>query len=199
MFRATAVMALLACAAVAVAQGPSVISQKGQDRFETEFSPGKLLQLEVRSGDVRIFGSESNKVTIHYEGRNSAEVDDVRVYFQRSAGGGELRIAGGPRNEFQIRIEVPRTTDLHVRMPFGQLEIEDIRGSKDVEVHAGQVTIGMGDPKEYAEIEASVTTGEVDAAPFAVNKGGLFRSFRQAGPGKYRLHAHIGSGQLILR
>jgi hypothetical protein len=83
-------------------------------------------------------------------------------------------------------------------MPFGDLHLRQVRGSKDVAVHAGEVTIDMGDPKDYAQIEASVTTGELDAGAMGVSKGGLFRSFHKDGPGKYRLYAHVGSGQLNL-
>jgi hypothetical protein len=32
-----------------------------------------------------------------------------------------------------------------------------------------------------------------------VEKGGLFRSFEERGNGKYRLHAHVGAGELTLR
>jgi hypothetical protein len=45
-----------------------------------------------------------------------------------------------------------------------------------------------------------VTAGDVKAPAFGVNKGGLFRSFRKEYPGgKYRLHAHVGAGDLVLR
>jgi hypothetical protein len=46
---------------------------------------------------------------------------------------------------------------------------------------------------------ASVNSGELNARTFDVEKGGLFRSFERSGPGKYRLHAHVGAGELDLR
>lgn len=132
-------------------------------------------------------------------GRKAEEIQEVKIRFSKTESTGMLRLSGGPRNDFQIRIEVPAATDLHVRMPFGALEIEKIHGSKNVELHAGEVTIAMGDPKEYAHIEASVTTGGLDSAPLGISKGGLFRSFKRDGPGKYKLYAHVGSGELDLR
>jgi len=48
-------------------------------------------------------------------------------------------------------------------------------------------------------VDASVNSGELNAAAFNVEKGGLFRSFSQSGPGKYRMHAHVGAGELDLR
>jgi len=194
-----AVVAVLLASAMAVAEGPLVINEKGKDRFETGFSSGGRLQLEVRSGDVRISGTDSGKISVRYEGRKGGEVEEVAIHFKKTGSNGVMTLTGGPRNEFQIRIEVPRETDLHVRMPFGALAIENIRGSKNVELHAGDLSIEMGDPKEYAHIEASVMTGGLDSAPLGVSKGGLFRSFKHDGPGKYQLYAHVGSGELDLR
>jgi hypothetical protein len=57
----------------------------------------------------------------------------------------------------------------------------------------------MGDPKEYAHIEASVTTGGLDSGPLGISKGGLFRSFNRARPGKFHLYPLVGSGALARR
>jgi hypothetical protein len=48
-------------------------------------------------------------------------------------------------------------------------------------------------------VEASVTTGGLEAAPFGESHGGLFRSFHKEGNGKYKLYAHVGAGDLTLR
>ena len=198
MLKAIAIFTLLACGIV-LAEERAVIAEKGKDRFETEFAPVGRLQLEVRSGDVRISGTDSNKITIHYEGRNGNDVGEVEVRCKKLGSNAELSISGGPRNEFQIRIEVPRETELRVRMPFGALEIEKVRGSKDVEIHAGQLSMEIGDPKDYAQIEASVTTGALESGVLGISKGGLFRSYKKDGPGKYKLSAHVGSGEIDLR
>jgi hypothetical protein len=198
MLKAIAVFTLLACG-VTLADERAVIAEKGKDRFETEFAPGGRVQLEVRSGDVRISGSDSNKISIHYEGRNGNDIEEVEVRCKKLGSNAELHISGGPRHEFLIRIEVPRETELRVRMPFGALEIERVRGSKDVEIHAGQLTMEIGDPKDYAQIEASVTTGALEAGVLGISKGGLFRSYKKDGPGKYKVSAHVGSGEIDLR
>lgn len=198
MLKAVLATVLLACT-IAAAEDPAVVREKGKDSFETGFAAGGRLKLEVRSGDVRVSGTSSDKITIHYDGRQAGEIADVEVEFRKTGTGGTLRLSGGPRNDFHIRIEIPRETDLQVRMPFGALEIEDVHGSKNVEVHAGDVAIDMGDPKDYAHIEASVTTGGLDSGPLGISKGGFFRSFKRDGPGKFQLYAHVGSGALDLR
>ncbi len=198
MLKVAAIFLMLA-AGIALAEERGVIVEKGKDQFETEFAPGGRLELEVRSGDVRISGTDSNKISIHYEGRNATDVGDVLVHCKKTGSRAALEISGGPRNEFQILIEIPRETELHVRMPFGDLNIAGVRGGKDVELHAGQLTIEAGDPKDYAQIEASVLTGELNLSVLGVDKGGLFRSYKKDGPGKYKLYAHVGSGELDLR
>jgi Putative adhesin len=121
------------------------------------------------------------------------------VDFKKSGQNGDLTIRGGPRNDFEIRIQVPRQTHLEVRMPFGDLEVARVIGNKDVEVHAGDVTLELGDAKQYSHVDASVTSGDLSAKPFNVEKGGLFRSFTTQGAGIYKVHAHVGAGDLTLK
>jgi len=47
-------------------------------------------------------------------------------------------------------------------------------------------------------VDASVNAGDVEASPFGESHGGLFRSFKKSGSGKYKLHAHVGAGDLTL-
>jgi len=108
-------------------------------------------------------------------------------------------VHGGPRNEFQIEISIPRASDLYLRMPAGDAEIDGLVGNKDVELHAGDLTVAVGRPEEYALADASVHAGDLNTGPFGVYKGGLFRSFHQQGAGSYRLHAHVGAGDLTLK
>jgi len=81
----------------------------------------------------------------------------------------------------------------------GEMNVNGISGDKDVELHAGQLTMELGKPEDYAHVDASVLSGDLEASAFDVSKGGLFRSFDRSGPGKYRVHAHVGAGQIELR
>ena len=101
---------LLLAVTVALAEQPAVLVEKGKDHFETEFVPGGRLQLEVRSGAVRISG-RSQSISIHDEGRNEDDISDVRVQCRNSGNNARLEISGGPRNDFQIWIEIPRETE----------------------------------------------------------------------------------------
>jgi hypothetical protein len=124
---------------------------------------------------------------------------EVRVRIQVSGDQAAIRVTGCPHNNFQLRIEVPKTSDLYARMFAGDMKIDGIRGDKDVEIHAGNLTMEIGRPEENGHVDASVVTGQLQASAFDVSKGGLFRSFDRRGPGKFRIHAHVGAGQLELR
>jgi len=121
------------------------------------------------------------------------------VRFQRWDHDADLRVFGGPKNDLEVTIDIPSSAMLFVRMPAGDLSVEGVSGDKDVELHAGDLTISVGDAADYGHVDASVFTGDLEAPPFHESHGGLFRSFENHGAGKYRLHAHVGAGDLTLR
>ena len=167
--------------------------------FQVDYPSGSQLSLQLRSGDFRVVGSSENKVSVRVDAKDLEKAREVRVSFDRSEHSGELHVSGGPRNDIQITVEVPKDTGLYVRMPAGQLEITNVTGDKDVQIHAGELILHVGDPAEYSHVDASVMTGDIDAPPFHEDHGGLFRSFHKDGNGKYKLHAHVGAGDLTLR
>jgi hypothetical protein len=167
--------------------------------FLVDFPSGSQLSLHLRSGDFRIVGRDDNKVSVRVNAKDSEKAREVKVRFERIDNSAELNISGGPKNNIQITVEVPRATGLSVRMPAGQLEVSGIRGDKDVQLHAGELIVGVGDPADYSHVEASVSIGGIEAEPFGESHGGLFRAFRKDGNGKYKHHAHVGAGNLTLR
>jgi len=167
--------------------------------FSADFAAGGKLRLRVRSGDVQILGTDEEKIAVTLSGQNAHEAQKLKVEFERRGDTGEMRISGGPHDGLTITIRIPSRTDLHARIPFGDVHVENVAGNHDVELHAGDLTVDVGDPADYAEVDASVVTGDLDAAPFDESHGGLFRSFKSSGTGRYRLHAHVGAGDLTLR
>lgn len=167
--------------------------------FQVEYPSGSQLNLQLRSGDIRVVGKEDGKISVRLDAENLEKAREVKVVFERFDKSAELRVSGGPRDNLQITVEVPKATGLFVRMPAGQLEINDVTGDKDVQLHAGELIIGVGNPADYSYVDASVTTGGLEAPPFHEDHGGFFRSFHKSGNGRYRLHAHVGAGDLNLR
>jgi hypothetical protein len=164
-----------------------------------DFPSGGQLDLHIRSGEIHIVGGDENKVVVTVTGKRGSDSTDIAARFTGSGSFGKLRIQGGPNNEVTITIQVPRNSDLAVRVAAGDLEVKDITGNKNVDLTAGNLTIGVGNPAEYAHVDASVTTGSILANPFGESRGGLFRSFEKFGGGKYKLVAHVGAGDLTLK
>jgi len=167
--------------------------------FAVDFPSGSNLRLHLRSGEFRIVGHSDNRVAVHVSGRNADNARDLTVRFRRSDNTADLRVFGGPKNNLEVTIEVPSSAMLLVRMPAGDLSIEGVSGDKDVELHFGDLTIAVGNAADYSHVDASVMSGGLEAAPFGESHGGLFRSFEKNGTGKYKLHAHVGAGDLTLR
>jgi len=167
--------------------------------FAVDFPSGSTLRLHLRSGEFRIVGHSDNRVAVHLSGSNADNARDLTVRFRRADNTADLRVFGGPKNNLEVTIDVPNSAMLLVRMPAGDLSIEGVSGDKDVELHFGELTISVGNAADYNHVDASVMSGGLEAAPFGESHGGLFRSFEKNGTGKYRLHAHVGAGDLTLR
>ena len=162
---------------------------------EAKFAAGGRIRLDLCPSGAEVDGTDDSIIRVTYY----PEHDGVRVRINGSGNRADVVVTGCPHGNFKIKIEIPKTTGLYARMMAGQLDVRDVTGDKDVEISFGQLNIDMGQSDQYGRIDASVYSGQVNAAAFRVSKGGLFRSFDEHGPGKYKLHAHVGAGQVDLR
>ncbi len=193
------VTALAFSAALGAAQTKFDVRDIENHPFTADFNSGGKLRIYLRSGDFRIEGTDGNKITVRLGGGNAYRASDLRVQLDGSNDLADLTVSGGPSNDLEVSIEVPRKTGLFIRMPAGNLELRHTVGNKDVELHAGELVIDVGDASDYSSVDASVYSGGIEASPFGESHGGLFRSFHKEGNGKYHLHAHVGAGDLTLQ
>jgi hypothetical protein len=189
------VLAVLLLSTAFVSAQEAKIEELGKSPVEAKFASGGRIRMDLCSSGMEIVGTDHSAVRVSYH----PERDSVLVRLQISGDRADLTVSGCPHNNFQARIEIPKSSALYVRMTAGQLEVRDVTGDKDVELSFGQLNLDVGKAEQYARVDASVNSGQIEASAFDVSKGGLFRSFDQHGPGKYRLHAHVGAGQLELR
>jgi hypothetical protein len=168
------------------------IDRAGDNPVEAKFAPGGHIRMEICPGGIEVTGTDEPVLRVSPD-------RDVRVRIETFGDYADVRITGCPHNNFSARIEVPKSSVLRVRMLAGQLDVTDVTGDKDIELSFGQLNIDAGKSEDYASVNATVYSGAIDADLFDVHKGGLLRSFDQSGPGKYRLHAHVGAGQIELR
>jgi hypothetical protein len=186
-------------ATTSFAQSRIALEDLAHHPFEVDFSSGGQINLHIRSAEIHIIGSDQNKIGVRVGGKQGSNSTDMKARFGRSDNSCELRITGGPHNELTITVQVPKNSNLFVRIPAGEVEVNGITGNKDIDLHAGNLTIGVGDAADYAHVKASVSTGEMSAKPFGEAHGGLFPSFEKSGSGKYKLVAHVGAGELTLK
>ena len=165
---------------------------------EQAFANNGRVNLDLSAGEYEIRSGATDKIVVNYSTHDPEHDRDVEVKFVGGHDSTHLTV-NGPHNNFHATIEVPPQTDLYVRLSAGDMRIRGIEGNKDVESHAGDLIIDVGHASDYAAVDASVHAGDINAGAFNVEKGGLFRSFRLRGTGKYRLHAHLGAGDLTLR
>jgi hypothetical protein len=168
------------------------IDRTGNTPVEAKFAANGHIRMRLCPGGIELTGSDEPMLRVSTD-------RDARVRLDVHGDQADLRISECPSNNFRVYVALPKSSALHVRMFAGQLDVSGVTGDKDIELTFGQLDIDAGKSEEYAKVDASVSSGEIDADPFDVHKGGLFRSFDQSGPGKYRLHAHVGAGQIDLR
>jgi len=185
---------MLAVVLMGVATSLGAQESASQGRTEQKFHSGSLVRIRLSAGGYTISGTDSDAIVV-----NCDQASRARVRIKTADSGADVSITDTPHGNFHASIEVPRRSDLWVRLSAGELKIESVEGNKDVESAAGDVYIEVPRPEDYGHRDASVTAGDLDASAFEVSKGGLFRSFQQEGKGKYRLHAHVGAGNLTLR
>ena len=154
---------------------------------------GKI-DIDLDGGAYEIRAGADSHIRVAVSGTPGNAKVDVAVDGSHA----DVKIKDTPHSNFHAVVEVPSTTDVVVRLSGGELKMGAITGNKDVESYGGNVQIAVGDPTDYARVDAAVKAGEIDAQPFGGSKSGLMQEFTWSGSGKYTLRAHLGAGNLVL-
>lgn len=166
---------------------------------QQKFISGGTIRLHLEAGGYTITPAVSENIVVTWRAHTEEQLKRVKVEIKPTATSADVYVSETPHNNFQATIEVPRHSNLWARLSAGELDVEDLEGDKNIEVLAGRIQIDIPHPDLYGHRDASVTTGSIESNAFDISKGGLFRSFEQQGPGKYRLHAHVMTGEIDLR
>jgi len=170
-----------------------------QTSAQQKFVSGGTIRLHLEAGGYTVTPVDSENISVTCRAHSEEVRKRVKVEIKRTADSADVYVSDTPHNNFQATIEIPRRSNLWARVSAGELVIEDVEGDKDLEVRAGRIQVDVPHPEQYGHRDASVMTGSIESSAFEVSKGGLFRSFEQHGPGKYRLHAHVITGEIDLR
>jgi hypothetical protein len=159
------------------------------------FVAGGSINIQLPGGEYDIRAAADNRIRVAVTKNPGSSKIDIAT----SGNSATVKITDSPMNNFGATLELPRIANLTVHMSGGALTIGPFTGHKDVDSYGGDVTIQVGDPNEYATVDASVKVGDIDASAFGGSKSGFFQNFQWSGKGKYRLRARLGAGDLKLK
>lgn len=183
--------------AASIAAAPPLQSTFGQP-VDKPFAKGGVIRMQLAAGDYRITGSSDEKIRIEWRADRADQTTNLKA--DASIQGTTAVIAtSGFKSHVHFTIGVPARSDLEIDLSAGDLEVRGIEGNKRVDSWAGDVSIDVGQPDQYRSVDASVRAGDLNAQPFNVSKGGLFRSFSWKGKGPYSLAVKLFAGDLTLR
>jgi hypothetical protein len=184
---------VLVCAAAAV----TVRAQFGVT--EKVFVSAGRIEMQLGAGSYTIRPASDTHIRVAI-GDSSGR---ARVALTTNATRATVSVTDTPSSNFQATIEVPKTSDLIVRLSGGNLVLAGITGNKDIDSVAGNTEISIGDPNQYASMEATVKAGELNVGAFSGAKTedsfGLLHRASWSGKGRYTLRANLGAGNLVLR
>ena len=194
--------ALSAVVAVLILAGSSAGTSAFQPTtgqpVDKAFPKAGVIRMTLAAGGYRITGRSDDRIRIAWRADRPENATNLRA--EANVTGNTAIIAtSGFKNGVHFTIDVPSRSDIDIDLSAGDLEVRGIEGNKKVESWAGDVSIDIGQPEQYREVEASVRAGDLNALPFKVSKGGLMRSFSWKGKGPYSLHAKLFAGDLTLR
>lgn len=192
---ATMFLAVLSVAPISLV-APALFAQSKGSPAEKDFVSGGRIKMTLESGDYQIRASSDNRIHVRW---NEASASGVRVKVTTDGNSADVRVENTPHNNFHATIEVPALAELRIRLTAGDLTVRGVKGDKDIEIRAGDLSISVGNSSDWGDVDASVTAGDINASAFQASRGGLFRSFKWKGPGKYRLHVHLMAGDVDLR
>ncbi len=171
--------------------------QRPSYSLEAPFIASGQISMDLSAGQYRISASPDNQIRLQWSVRKRSQLRGVEAYAEVDGSDATI-VLDGPLNDFHVTITVPERSDLSIELSAGELSVEDIVGNKDIRLNAGELRIDVGRPEDYGRVKASVWAGELQAAPFRIGTGGLFRSFDWRGDGEYRLRVHLKAGELSL-
>ena len=189
----TAILGTALAAVAASAQRPDQ-----QDSLERNFVANGRVRMDLSAGDYRISGGPDNRIRMEWRTRDGDQLARVRARAEVRGTVADITTDAPRNSSFHVEIQVPTRTDLDVRLTAGDLRVERVQGNKEINLHAGDINIDVGNPADYRRVEASIWAGDLRAEPFGQQKDGLFRSIEWNGKGVYRLSVHLKAGDLRL-
>ena len=161
--------------------------------------PGAKVDLQMRFGDLRVVSTNDAHLSIRYttHSNHSDFSRKVQARFLVTPGRAALKLSAPRGGSMDVELRIPAHVNLYVRVSAGDVSIDPVEGSLDVETHAGDIRIKLPEHMDLGMVDASTHAGDVNA-PFGKAHGWIGGKLEYDGGGKYRIHAHTLAGDIDL-
>lgn len=174
-----------------------------------ELASGGTVVLMMNVGDLHIIQNpDANRLRLEIRGGASLEEERSWIKdFEVAGDRAKIEIHTPKDHEHcvscdaggSITIYIPQQTAMKLDVGIGDVTINGIKGDKQVKIGIGDLCIGVGDRKEYDEVNVSTRIGDVsDSVYRGKQQGFLGKSETITRDGRYHLRAHVGIGDLRL-
>jgi len=185
----------IALAVLAGAVSLTAVAHAQTKSAEKAFVSGGKVDIHLDACDYEVRAATDNQVRVSMTGRTGNATVEVVVDGKHA----DVFVRSTSHTNFKCVIEVPKVSDVAIRLSAGDLEVGSIAGSKDIESTAGDVRIAVGNPDDYASIDAAVSVGDLSGGPLGKASGEFIsHSLKRTGKGRYTFRARLGAGDLKL-
>jgi hypothetical protein len=164
-------------------------------KVDKPFAAAGSIEMQLDSGDYIIRASADERIRVSFAGN----IGNASAELATSGKHASLTVRDTPHSNFRATVEVPAMADLNIHLSAGNLEITAITGNKDIDSQVGNVGISIPNSSDYGAVDAAVKVGNLNAGPFGDSSSGISPHLKWSGPGKYTLHASLGTGNLDLK
>lgn len=178
----------------------------GSDSLTTtkSFAPGRHIDLNINVADVNIQpASDDHQLRLIIRPRHPVSPRRMHSWideFDVNSHPATIHLQLPKLASAQVTLYVPSSTSLTVRLGIGNLTIDRISGDKDVDMNVGNITLAGLHRADYGVAAIRTDVGNIDDHVFAGRTRGMIgKSKNVTGPGKFRLRAHVGTGNITLR
>ena len=197
--RTRSIALLWLAALLAAASGVAMAAEPSSNPTSISFAADGTIRMKLEQGDMEVVGVPDDRITISWRAKSERDERAVAVRLERSGTTRASLSVEGPGDRVHYRIEVPSQSNVSIEMNAGELAVQGVIGSLDVEMMAGEMTLRVADPSRYRNVGASVVAGEITAPPWKIDISGVSRSFKATGDGQYDLRAKMLAGQVTIR
>src|SRR5215469_6507245 len=104
-------------------------------KAEKPFASGGSIDMEFDGGNYQIRPATGDTIRVTFSGNTGNATADLNT----SGAHATLAVRDTPHNNFTANIELPKTSDVVIRLAGDNLEMTGIAGSKDIDSKAGNV------------------------------------------------------------